>query len=163
MSESFEKMSVIELRQKAKEMGVKLGAGINKQGIVEKLKEAAAGGAAEAPAEPEAEPQQQEEQEPASRPIRSAAIITDDEEIDDDDDVPVLTANPALRAPARMTARPVPAPGTIPARIRPRPPIISAPRTPIPGRVRRSPRPRISAAMPAPTRGASTGFSSRPM
>lgn len=41
MSESFEKMSVIELRQKAKEMGVKLGAGINKQGIVEKLKEAA--------------------------------------------------------------------------------------------------------------------------
>ena len=42
MSESFEKMSVIELRQKAKEMGVKLGAGINKQGIVEKLKEAAA-------------------------------------------------------------------------------------------------------------------------
>ena len=34
MSESFEKMSVIELRQKAKEMGVKLGAGINKQGIV---------------------------------------------------------------------------------------------------------------------------------
>ena len=115
MSESFEKMSVIELRQKAKEMGVKLGAGINKQGIVEKLKEAAAGGAAEAPAEPEAEPQQQEqEQEPASRPIRSAAIITDDEEIDDDDDVPVLTANPALRAPARMTARPVPAPNTAP-------------------------------------------------
>ena len=41
MSEQFEKLSVIELRQKAKEMGVKLGAGINKQGIIEKLKEAA--------------------------------------------------------------------------------------------------------------------------
>ena len=41
MSEQFESMSVIELRQKAKEMGVKLGAGINKQGIVAKLKEAA--------------------------------------------------------------------------------------------------------------------------
>ena len=32
MSEQFESMSVIELRQKARELGVKLGAGINKQG-----------------------------------------------------------------------------------------------------------------------------------
>ena len=105
MSESFEKMSVIELRQKAKEMGVKLGAGINKQGIVEKLKEAAAGGSPETPAEPLSP-----ERETVSRPIRSAAIITDDEEIDDEDDVPVLTANPALRAPARTVSRPVPSP-----------------------------------------------------
>ena len=77
MSESFEKMSVIELRQKAKELGVKLGAGINKQGIIDKLKEAAVGASApEAPAEEtpaEATPQAQE---PAPRPIRSAAIIT---------------------------------------------------------------------------------------
>ena len=119
MSESFEKMSVIELRQKAKEMGVKLGAGINKQGIVEKLKEAVAA-AAPAPADEAAETAPAEsapqEQEPVSRPIRSAAIITDDEEIDEDDDVPVLTANPSLRSSApRVTPRPVPAANPAPA------------------------------------------------
>ena len=119
MSESFEKMSVIELRQKAKEMGVKLGAGINKQGIVEKLKEAAAAAAPapedETPAIAPAESAPQE-QEPVSRPIRSAAIITDDEEIDEDDDVPVLTANPSLRSStARVTPRPVPAANPAPA------------------------------------------------
>ena len=53
MSENLDKMSVIELRQKAKELGVKLGAGINKQGIVDKLKEALA--ARETPAQPEQE------------------------------------------------------------------------------------------------------------
>ncbi len=119
MSESFEKMSVIELRQKAKEMGVKLGAGINKQGIVEKLKEAATAAAPgpedETPAIAPAESAPQE-QEPVSRPIRSAAIITDDEEIDEDDDVPVLTANPSLRSSsARVTPRPVPAANPAPA------------------------------------------------
>ncbi|MBR0408881.1 MAG: transcription termination factor Rho [Clostridia bacterium] len=115
MSENLDKMSVIELRQKAKELGVKLGAGINKQGIVDKLKEALA--ARETPAQPEQEQTTMEtnapEQESFARPIRKAAIITDDEEMDDDD-VPVLTAT-SPRAPARMTARPVspaaPAPG----------------------------------------------------
>ena len=109
MSESFEKMSVIELRQKAKELGVKLGAGINKQGIIDKLKEAAVGASApEAPAEEtpaEATPQAQE---PAPRPIRSAAIITDDEEMDEDD-VPLISPNPALRSSERMTSRSAPA------------------------------------------------------
>ncbi|MBR1584602.1 MAG: Rho termination factor N-terminal domain-containing protein, partial [Clostridia bacterium] len=65
MSEDYEKMSVVELRKVAKEMGVKLGAGINKQGIIDKLREAREN-AAPAPAQP------------AHRPIRSAAIITDD-------------------------------------------------------------------------------------
>ena len=41
MSE-FEKMTVLELRKVAKEMNVKLGAGISKQGIVEKLNAVAA-------------------------------------------------------------------------------------------------------------------------
>ena len=118
MSESFEKLSVIELRQKAKEMGVKLGAGINKQGIVEKLKEAAAAVAsALADEAPEVAPAESapQEQEPVSRPIRSAAIITDDEEMDEEDDVPVLTANPSLRSSARMTPRPAPAANPAPA------------------------------------------------
>ena len=108
MSESFEKMSVIELRQKAKEMGVKLGAGINKQGIVEKLKQAASAAAPEAEAEaeaPESVPAPASQEAAAPRPVRSAAIITDDEEMDDDD-VPVLTANPAMRSPERMAPRP---------------------------------------------------------
>ncbi|MBQ9264431.1 MAG: transcription termination factor Rho [Clostridia bacterium] len=84
MSEDFEKMSVVELRKAAKDMGVKLGAGINKQGIIEKLNEAREKAAPPAP--------------PASRLIRSAAIITDDES--EDEDVPVLTPNPRLARPA---------------------------------------------------------------
>ena len=103
MSNPFESMSVIELRQKAKEMGVKLGAGINKQGIVEKLIQAAA-------LEEEKKPAAPEEQPLPSRPIRSAAIITDDEETDEDD-IPVLTARPDLRQaprPAPRAASPVP-------------------------------------------------------
>ena len=86
MSEKFEKMSVVELRKVAKEMGVKLGAGINKQGIIEKLAEAeSASAASEAP-------------RPVSRPIRSATLITDDES--EDEDVPVLTPNPRAQQPA---------------------------------------------------------------
>ncbi len=81
MSELFESMSVIELRQKAKEMGVKLGAGINKQGIVAKLTEAANRTQESAPEE---EPPAAPVPEAASRPIRSAAIITDDEEADEE-------------------------------------------------------------------------------
>ena len=107
MSEQFESMSVIELRQKAKEMGVKLGAGINKQGIVAKLKEAA-GQARETAPQEETEPAAIPESAP--KPIRSAAIITDDEEMDEDD-IPVLTPNPAFQAAPRSaprTANPVP-------------------------------------------------------
>ncbi|MBE5787811.1 MAG: hypothetical protein E7324_09780, partial [Clostridiales bacterium] len=100
MSENYEKMTVLELRKVAKEMGVKLGAGISKQGIIEKLTEAAGGtegassvayGDIPAPAE-------------SPRPVRSASIITDDES--DEDDVPVLTPNVPM---PRMTPRPAPA------------------------------------------------------
>ena len=103
MSEQFESMSVIELRQKAKEMGVKLGAGINKQGIVDKLKEAAG---LRGEAEPQEAPKAAPVAEAASRPIRSAAIITDDEEAEEED-VPVLTPNPILQAAPRSAPRPV--------------------------------------------------------
>ena len=105
MSEQFENLSVIELRQKAKEMGVKLGAGINKQGIIEKLKEAAGQNQADEPAPSYAE-QTAMPAEPVHRPIRSAAIITDDEEADDED-VPVLTPNSAMRSTPRPVS-PVP-------------------------------------------------------
>lgn len=99
MSEKYEKMSVVELRKAAKELGVKLGAGINKQGIIEKLAEAEEK-AAPAPAVP------------ASRLIRSAAIITDDEG-EEEDDIPVLTPNPQVSrpAPARPAAQPGPSAG----------------------------------------------------
>ena len=97
MSEQFEKMTVVELRKAAKEMGVKLGAGISKQGIIEKLTAVAALSAPAAEAE-----------KPAAHPVRSAAIITDDETEDDEDDIPVLTPNPALQPPSRPSAAPAP-------------------------------------------------------
>ena len=103
MSEQYESMSVIELRQKAKEMGVKLGAGINKQGIIEKLKEASEQKSENARQE---EPRVSSVMEAAPRPIRSAAIITDDEEVEEED-VPVLTPNPILQAAPRSAPRPV--------------------------------------------------------
>ena len=106
MSEQFESMSVIELRQKAKEMGVKLGAGINKQGIVAKLMEAAEQARETAPKADAAFVSVPEE---AVRPIRSAAIITDDEEADEDD-IPVLTPNPAFQAATHSAPRTAPVP-----------------------------------------------------
>ncbi len=78
----FEKMTVLELRKVAKDMNVKLGAGISKQGIVDKLNAVAALGKQE-----EAAPE-------AAAPVRHASIITDDE-FDEGD-----------TAPASYTARP---------------------------------------------------------
>ncbi|MBE5783109.1 MAG: transcription termination factor Rho [Clostridiales bacterium] len=104
MSEQFEKMTVLELRKAAKEMGVKLGAGISKQGIIDKLNEAAAG------KQPEEEANVSSAAAPLeapSRPIRSAAIITDDES--DDDDIPVLTPNTGMRPSPRPAAPAAPA------------------------------------------------------
>lgn len=78
----FEKMTVLELRKVAKDMNVKLGAGISKQGIVDKLNAVAA-------------LSKQEEAAPeAAVPVRHASIITDDE-FDEGD-----------TAPASYTARP---------------------------------------------------------
>lgn len=105
MSEAYEKLTVLELRKVAKEKGVKLGAGISKQGIIDKLTEA---GKANTPAVDS----QDALPEDKARTIRSAAIITDETVEDDEDDVPVLTPNPALkstRAPAPRPAAP-PAP-----------------------------------------------------
>ena len=90
MSQELENLSVLELRQKAKELGIKLGAGVKKQDILEKLQ-----ASLEAGAEPAAAP----------RPVRSAVLITDDEPEEDEDDIPVLTPNPAL-ASAPRPARP---------------------------------------------------------
>ena len=88
--EAFEAMTVLELRQVAKENGVKLSAGISKQGIVERLTEALV--KEETPA--------QEHSAPARRTV---SIVADDE------DTPVLTPNvPFTRsaAPAQPAARP---------------------------------------------------------
>lgn len=101
MSEQFEKMTVLDLRRTAKEMGVKLGAGISKQGIIDKLTEAAAAKAEEKPAPQPAAP---------GHPVRSAAIITDDES-EEEEDIPVLMPNLASQPVSRPVSRPVqPAP-----------------------------------------------------
>lgn len=93
--EAFEAMTVIELRQVAKENGVKLSAGISKQGIVDRLTEALV--KEEAPAQPPAETQ--------SAPIRrSVSIVADDE------DTPVLTPNVPFTRSAPASAAPQPAP-----------------------------------------------------
>lgn len=132
MSEAYEKMNVQTLRGIAKEMGVKLGAGINKQGIIEKLMAANASApkAEEAPA-PEAQQAAEARKAPETpsapetlaapaHPVRKAAIIADDEPEEETDDIPVLTPNQILRdisrpapsapaAPRPAAARPIPA------------------------------------------------------
>lgn len=106
MSEKFEEMTVIELRRAAKQMGVKLGAGISKQGIVDKLTEAVAN----QPVLAERLAPADDAPAPApTAPVRRASIIADDEPEDDEDDVPVLTPNPDLQMPRRT-----PAPGYTP-------------------------------------------------
>jgi len=89
--ESLEAMTVVDLRQIARENGVKLSAGISKQGIVERLCEVLI---KEAP-QPEA----------SSAPVRRAvSIVTDDE------DTPVLTPNAPFVRPNPSAAHPAPAP-----------------------------------------------------
>ena len=89
-SMNYEKMTVAELRKTAKELGVKLGSGLAKQAIIDKLKEADSAGRDEEPAGP-AVPAA-----PAPRPVRTASIITDDEG-EDGDDTPVLTVTSPVR------------------------------------------------------------------
>ncbi len=97
--EALESKTVVELRQIAKENGVKLSAGISKQGIVDRLCESLTPAEAPAPAAPEA---------PApAAPRRTVSIVADDE------DTPVLTPNvPFVRSqtPAARPAAPAPAP-----------------------------------------------------
>ena len=66
-SMNYEKMTVAELRKTAKELGVKLGSGLAKQAIIDKLKEADSAGRDEEPAGP-AVPAA-----PAPRPVRTAS------------------------------------------------------------------------------------------
>lgn len=93
--EALESMTVVDLRQLARENGVKLGAGISKQGIVERLCEVLA------------------QEEPAPAPVaapRTASIIADDE------DTPVLTPNaPFMRAAAPAGEQPAARPSSAPA------------------------------------------------
>ena len=88
--EAFEAMTVVDLRQIARENGIKLSAGISKQGIVERLCDVLV----------------KEEEAPAPAPAaapaaahRTASIISDDE------DTPVLTPNaPFMRGAAEQPA-----------------------------------------------------------
>ncbi|MBR0320435.1 MAG: transcription termination factor Rho [Clostridia bacterium] len=106
MREAYENMTVLELRKVAKDKGIKLGAGISKQGIIDKLMNT------EAPAPAADEPAQTSfapfaPAAPASR-YSVSSIITDEES----DDVPVLTPNPAVnlasRKPVTRPAMPAP-------------------------------------------------------
>ena len=101
--ENFEQMTVIELRKYAREHEIRLPAGIDKKGIVEKLSAAAAAEDAqqELPVQTSVFPVN--EAEPSSiletHPIRKASIITDDvDESDDDDDGSVFQSHRVLRS-----------------------------------------------------------------
>ena len=92
--EAFEAMTVLELRQVARENGVKLSAGISKQGIVDRLCEALVKEEASA------------EEAPVTAPApvrRSVSIVADDE------DTPVLTPNVPFTRSAVAPAAPAPA------------------------------------------------------
>ena len=82
MGEQFESMTVIELRNYAREHHIPLPAGINKQGIIEKLK-----AASEDSTETENESGSVPPAQPAAQPAaparqRTASIIADDGEYD---------------------------------------------------------------------------------
>ena len=109
MSENLEKMTVVELKALAKERGVKLSAGIAKQGIIDRLKAALA---ASEPAEEASEQTAIPVETPAESPrpvVRTASIITDDE--NEDDDPPVLTFSRNPR-PVHQVVRPAAQPET---------------------------------------------------
>ena len=106
MSERFEDMTVLDLRKYAREHHIQLPAGINKQGIVEKLR--AAQTVDDAPAGARAEAR-----EPAAAGrARTAFIVSDDNEGDEDD------YRMPQRAPQQnlYTHKPAPAPQAEPAR-----------------------------------------------
>ncbi|MBR6525094.1 MAG: transcription termination factor Rho [Clostridia bacterium] len=109
MREAYEEMTVLELRKVAKDKGVKLGAGISKQGIIDKLM----GTEAQDVPAAESAPVSFSAPQPAAPASRySASIITDEES----DDIPVLTPNPSAnlipRKPITRPAAPAPQSGT---------------------------------------------------
>ncbi len=105
MTEQFDEMTVIALRKFAKENGIKLPAGLDKQGIIDKI---TAEYSAEAPVQVSM-PEAAVSPAATDRPVRKASIITDDE---GDDDEPVLTVNayrPSVPAAVRTAAPAAPA------------------------------------------------------
>lgn len=102
--DELKKMTVAQLRKYAKEQGVELSAGLNKQQIVETIHNA----------QPEREETAQSLATAAVRPaVRQALIISDDS-----DDIPVMTVNtkpreqtpPATARPSVSIPRPTPPP-----------------------------------------------------
>lgn len=109
--ENFEQMTVLELRKYAREHAIRLPAGIDKKGIVDKLTAAAASDdmQQELPVQTSVFPVNGAEPSPAleTRPIRKASIITDDaDESDDDDDGSVFKSSRMLRS---SSLSPIPA------------------------------------------------------
>ena len=113
MSEQFETMTVVELREYAREHHIPLPAGINKQGIIERLKEVSRQESVKESAEPAPE-----ERAPAPAPARqrTASIIADDSDYDYEDGdlayrqprVPqqtIYTQRPAATIQAKPTDR----------------------------------------------------------
>ncbi len=118
MSEQFETMTVVELREYAREHHIPLPAGINKQGIIDRLKEVSRQESVKESAEPAPE-----ERAPASAPARqrTASIIADDSDYDYEDGdlayrqprVPqqtIYTQRPAATIQAKPADRPSAAP-----------------------------------------------------
>lgn len=102
MKDMFEAMTVADLRKYAKEHGVKLPAGIDKKGIIEKLCN-----------ETETAPQQTVIETPASAAptVRRASIISDDEDDEDSyDNPPPYTPAPVFRTPAAQQKQKAAAP-----------------------------------------------------
>ena len=84
MASRWDEMTVAELRKYAREHGITLSAGINKQGIIDRIAEyenAEQISISEKPEEPPAEAAEAETaEEPLRRPVRRASIISDDDD-----------------------------------------------------------------------------------
>ena len=110
MSDNYESMTVIELRKTARELGVKLPAGSNKQAIIGLIREKAGGAESGAPVQTVMNVEESAPAAPPARKVRTASIITDDE----DEDTPVLTAY-SRPGPVRPAPQPTPSPAPSPA------------------------------------------------
>lgn len=119
---AFENMTVIELRKVAKDMGVKLHAGISKQGIVDLLNEASGTPAGQQMNKTENSPKVTDDPvypplsmidaaedsdttltgTPTGHPVRHAAIIADDETDDESGVLPQWNANQRTFTPPRL-------------------------------------------------------------
>ena len=111
MSDNYESMTVVELRKTAKELGVKLPAGSNKQAIIDLIREKAGPKEDGEPVQTEMNVEESAPAAPPVRKVRTASIITDDE----DEDTPVLSvySRPGSGRPSPQPA-PSPAPSPTP-------------------------------------------------